>query len=128
MAVYKRSYRPYMGPLTSERWRFLVVARYALQELVESRVLMTFVVMCLFPFLAEAVGIYVANSEAARALLRVSGGPDPMRTEFFAGTLTVQGAITIFDASTTRIFGAINKNGGCVLNGTPLELLNMACP
>jgi ABC-2 type transport system permease protein len=93
LAVYKRSYRPYAGPLTSERWRFLVVPRYALQELVESRVLMAFVVMCLFPFLAEAVGIYVANSEAARALLRISGGPDPLRTEFFAGALTVQGTL-----------------------------------
>ena len=93
MAVYKRSYRPYAGPLTSERWRFLVVPRYALQELVESRVLMAFVVMCLFPFLAEAAGIYIANSEAARALLHVSGNPDPMRTEFFAATLTVQGTL-----------------------------------
>jgi len=93
LAVYKRSYRPYAGPLTSERRRFLVVPRYAIQELVESRVLMAFVVMCLFPFLGEAVGIYVANSEAARALLRISGGPDPMRTEFFAGALTVQGTL-----------------------------------
>jgi ABC-2 type transport system permease protein len=49
--------------------------------------------MCLFPFVAEAAGIYVANSEAARALLRISGGPDPMRTEFFAGALTVQGTL-----------------------------------
>jgi energy-coupling factor transporter ATP-binding protein EcfA2/ABC-type transport system involved in multi-copper enzyme maturation permease subunit len=88
-----RSYRPYAGPLTSERWRFLVVSRYALQELVESRVLMAFVVMCLLPFLAEAVGIYVANSAPARALLRIAGGPDPMSAEFFAGALTVQGTL-----------------------------------
>jgi ABC-2 type transport system permease protein len=93
LAVYKRSYRPYQGPLTSERWRFLVVPRYALQELVESRVLMAFVVMCLFPFLAEAAGIYVANSEAARALLHVSGQPNPMRPEFFAATLVWQGTL-----------------------------------
>jgi ABC-2 type transport system permease protein len=93
VAVYKRSYRPYTGPLTPERWRFLVVPRYALQELVESRVLMAFVVLCLFPFVAEAVGIYVANSEAARALLRISGGPDPMRPEFFAGVLAWQGTL-----------------------------------
>ena len=93
MAVHRRAYRPYEGPLTPERGRFLVVARYALQELVESRVLMTFVVLCLVPFLAEAVGIYVANSPPARALLKMSGGPDPMRAEFFAGTLTVQGTL-----------------------------------
>ncbi len=99
MAVYKRSYRPYEGPLTAERWRFLVVPRYAIQELVESRVLMTFVVMCLFPFLAEAAGVYVANSAAARALLKISGGPDPLRTEFFMGALTVQGTLAFILAA-----------------------------
>lgn len=93
MAVYKRSYRPYDGPLTPERWRFLVVPRYALAELFESRVLLTFVVLCLVPFLVEAAGVYVANSQAARALLRISGSPDPMRAEFFAGVLTVQGVL-----------------------------------
>ena len=99
MAVYKRSYRPYTGPLTSERWRFLVVSRYALQELVESRVLMAFVVMCLFPFLAEALGIYVANFAPARALLRLSGGPDTMRAEFFAGALALQGILAFILAA-----------------------------
>jgi ABC-2 type transport system permease protein len=99
LAVYRRSYRPYQGPLTSERWRFLVVSRYALQELVESRVLMTFVVMCLFPFLAEAVGIYVANFAPARALLRFSGGPDTRRTEFFAGALALQGMLAVILAA-----------------------------
>ncbi len=93
MAVYKRSYRPYDGPLTPERWRFLVVPRYALAELFESRVLLTFVMLCLVPFLVEAAGVYVANSQAARALLRISGNPDPMRAEFFAGVLTVQGVL-----------------------------------
>jgi len=96
VAVYKRSYRPYDGPLTPERFRFLVVPRYALQELAESRVLMTFVVLCLVPFLVEAAGIYVANSAPARALLRISGGPDPMRPEFFAAALTFQGALAFF--------------------------------
>jgi ABC-2 type transport system permease protein len=99
LAVYKRSYRPYTGPLTSERWRFLVVSRYALQELVESRVLMAFVVMCLFPFLAEALGIYVANFAPARALLRLSGGPDTMRAEFFAGALALQGILAFILAA-----------------------------
>lgn len=93
MAVYKRAYRPYEGPLTPERSRFLVVLRYALYELVESRVLMTFVILCLTPFLGEAIAIYVVNSPAARALLKIAGGPDLMRTEFFAGALTVQGTL-----------------------------------
>jgi len=99
VAVYKRSYRPYAGPLTSERWRFLVVPRYALQELVESRVLMAFVVLCLFPFLTEACVIYVANFPAARALLQVSGSPDTIRTEFFAAALAVQGILAFILAA-----------------------------
>lgn len=93
MAVHRRVYRPYEGPLTAERWRFLVVSRYGLQELVESRVLVAFVVMCLVPFLAEAAGIYIASSPAARALLRVGGLPHQMKTEFFAAALVVQGIL-----------------------------------
>jgi ABC-2 type transport system permease protein len=93
VAVHKRVYRPYEGPLTAERWRFLVVSRYGLQELVESRVLVAFVVMCLIPFLVEAAGIYIANSPAARALLQVGGLPHQMKTEFFAAALVIQGTL-----------------------------------
>lgn len=93
MALHKRSYRPYDGPLTAERWRFLVVSRYGLQELVESRVLMAFVVFCLVPFLVEAAGIYIANSPAARAVLKVGGLPHQMKTEFFAAALAIQGTL-----------------------------------
>ena len=45
MAVHKRAYRPYEGPLTSERWRFLVLPRYGLLELFESRLLTVFCVL-----------------------------------------------------------------------------------
>lgn len=93
MALHKRVYRPYEGPLTAERWRFLVVSRYGLQELVESRVLVAFVVMCQVPFLVEAAGIYIANSPAARALLQVGGLPHRMSTEFFAVALAIQGTL-----------------------------------
>ena len=93
MAVHKRVYRPYEGPLTAERWRFLVVSRYGLQELVESRVLVAFVVLCLVPFLVEAAAIYIANSPAARALLQVGGLPYQMKTEFFAAALAIQGTL-----------------------------------
>lgn len=90
MALHKREYKPYEGPLTGERWRFLVVSRYGLQELFESRVLLAFVVFCLIPFLVAAAGIYIANSPAARALLEVGGLPHRMTVEFFATALAVQ--------------------------------------
>lgn len=99
MAVHKRVYRPYDGPLTRQRWRFLVVARYGLLDLVESRVLMAFVVICLAPFLAEAAGIYVANSPEARAVLRLGGMPARVQPEFFVGALTLQGMLSFFLAA-----------------------------
>jgi len=69
------------------------VSRYGLQELVESRVLVAFVVMCLVPFLVEASGIYIANSPAARALLQVGGLPHQMTPDFFAVALVIQGTL-----------------------------------
>jgi len=73
LAVYKRAYRPYEGPLTPERWRFLVLPRYAFQEVFESRMLMAFVILCL--------------------VLGISGIPDRMRPEFFLVTLMWQGIL-----------------------------------
>jgi ABC-2 type transport system permease protein len=95
VAVYKRAYRPYEGPLTSERLRFLVLPRFAFQEVFESRILTAFLFMCFIPFLGAATGIYIANSEAARAILGL--GPrdaqDFIHREFFVAILTAQGAL-----------------------------------
>jgi ABC-2 type transport system permease protein len=94
MAVYKRAYRPYEGPLTAERWRFLVLPRYGLLELFESRLLTAFIVLCGVPFLVEASAIYIAYSPAARALLEFSSAPDFVRKpEFFITTLAFQGVL-----------------------------------
>lgn len=94
MAVHKRAYRPYEGPLTSERWRFLVLPRFALMDLFESRLLTAFFVLCFVPFLVEAAGIYITHSAAARAVLRLPNMSDEvMRPEFFLIALTIQGML-----------------------------------
>jgi ABC-2 type transport system permease protein len=94
VAVHKRAYRPYEGPLTSERWRFLVLPRYGLLELFESRLLTVFCVLCFVPILIAASAIYIAYSPAARALLEMSSAPDFVRKpDFFFATLTFQGAL-----------------------------------
>jgi ABC-2 type transport system permease protein len=93
VAVHKRAYRPYDGPLTPERRRFLVLPRYAFLELFESRVLLSFFVFCFMPFLVELAVVYVANSAPARALLGISRDPDAIRAEFFLMTLGVQGVL-----------------------------------
>jgi ABC-2 type transport system permease protein len=95
VAVHKRAYRPYAGPLTTERWRFLVLPRYGLLELFESRALTAFYVLCFVPFLIEASAIYISHSAAARALLEMRGDASQQFThaEFFFGALTFQGAL-----------------------------------
>ena len=94
MAVHKRAYRPYEGPLTAERGRFLVLPRYGLLELFESRLLTAFFVLCFVPVLIGASAIYIANSPAARALLEMSSAPDFVRkADFFFAILTLQGGL-----------------------------------
>jgi len=94
VAVHKRAYRPYEGPLTAERGRFLVLPRYGLLELFESRLLTAFFVLCFVPVLIGASAIYIANSPAARALLEMSSAPDFVRKpDFFFAILTLQGGL-----------------------------------
>jgi ABC-2 type transport system permease protein len=94
MAVYRRGYQPYAGPLTPEWSRFLVPARYAISELLASRLLFGLLVLCLVPFLFETAFVYVVNSAAVRALLRIPAdftvtiGP-----VFFLGALMMQCAL-----------------------------------
>jgi ABC-2 type transport system permease protein len=98
VAVYRRSYRPYEGPLTAERWRFLVLPRYAYQEVLESKLLTVFLVLCFVPFLVEVGIVYIANSAAAQALLQIRPG-DAARVvtnQFFLATLTIQGVLSFF--------------------------------
>jgi ABC-2 type transport system permease protein len=93
MAVYKRAYKPYMGRVTAQRSRFLVITRYALETLLKSRLLIGLLVACYaFPLFALAA-IYLHHNLGALAALRVS--PEnliPIDNEFFSIFLSVQGA------------------------------------
>jgi ABC-2 type transport system permease protein len=101
VAVYKRAYRPYEGPLTPERTRFLVMPRYAFQELLESRLLVGFLALCFVPVLVEAALVYVANSPAAQTLLGITAEASrrdlfEIRAGFFHIFLTTQGVLAFF--------------------------------
>ena len=92
MAVYRRSYRPYEGGSTPSRSRFLVIARYAFLEVLESRVLQAFFVLCLVPFVIECILLYMVHNPAAQALL----GFDPsslmtVNAHWFLRCLRIQG-------------------------------------
>jgi ABC-2 type transport system permease protein len=62
MAVYKRGYTTYSGPLTSPRSRFLVLPRYSYERLFTSRFLTGFLVACFFFPLVCAGYIYLVNN------------------------------------------------------------------
>jgi ABC-2 type transport system permease protein len=93
VAVHKRVYRPYEGPLTSERWRLLVLPRYAFMELLESRVMLAYFIFCFVPFLVELGYVYLANSAPARALIGLGGETAAVRVEFFMASLGVQSTL-----------------------------------
>jgi ABC-type transport system involved in multi-copper enzyme maturation permease subunit len=101
MAVHKRAYRPYDGPLTPGWSRLLVMPRYAFQEVFESRLLVFFLAICFLPFLVEAALVYVANSAPAQAVLGIT--PEAGRRdlfdvgpEFFLFILGAQGVLAFF--------------------------------
>jgi len=71
MAVYKRAYRSYSGPITDERWRFLVLTRYSLTQLFSSRAFSWFMMATVLPVLISAAYIYISNSVTAQLALRM---------------------------------------------------------
>ncbi len=97
MAVYKRTYKPYEGRLTPDWSRFLAPARYSLEALFQSRLLIGFLVACFaFPLFAATV-IYLHHNLTALSMLRIS--PEqllPIDGDFFAAFLSVQGAFAFF--------------------------------
>jgi ABC-2 type transport system permease protein len=98
MAVVDRAWHGYQGRLTPERWRFLVLPRYAYREVLEQRLLTAFLVLCFVPFLVEIAMVYIANSTAAQAMLQLRPGDVGrlVSNEFFLGILSVQGALAFF--------------------------------
>jgi ABC-2 type transport system permease protein len=69
MAVYKRSYRAYSGPLTPAWSRFYILTRYALQSLFRSKLLTAVFVLCLFGPLVCAALIYLNHNASVLSLL-----------------------------------------------------------
>jgi ABC-2 type transport system permease protein len=91
VAVYKRNYRPYNGPLT-ERWsRFLVLRRYARENLFNSKWLTGFFLASFIPPVIFGILIYLVNSVS---LLKSYGMPPPpfsIDGKFFFYYLQFQG-------------------------------------
>jgi ABC-2 type transport system permease protein len=74
MAIHRRVYRTYPGPLTPAWSRFLVLPRHAFQALSGSRLVTALLLLCLAPALVAAVIIYLYDNPAARALVGLARG------------------------------------------------------
>jgi ABC-2 type transport system permease protein len=74
MAVYKKTYRPYDGALTGSMTRFLVITRYAMEDLRRSKFLNIFYALSFAYPLISALLIYLAHNTSALQLINF-GGP-----------------------------------------------------
>ncbi len=100
MAVYKRNYRAYAGPLTVPRWRWLAITRFGLAEVFARRHMLAAFVFCLMPPVIAASFIYAANSGTVRALLDLRGAPPfSINNGFFLAVLEIQGWLALFVAA-----------------------------
>ncbi len=101
MAVYKKTYRPYEGGLTGSAGRFLVIPRYAFEDLHRSRFLNIFFLASMVYPLICALIIYVQHNVSALGLLGVQGANKliTINVTFFMSLLGWQSMLALFLAS-----------------------------
>jgi ABC-2 type transport system permease protein len=71
VAVYKRTYRGYSGPLTPRRSRALIVTRYAARGIFSSRIVTGLFVVCFFFPLFMVAALYLNHNAQLLALMRL---------------------------------------------------------
>ena len=97
MAVYKRSYRAYSGPLTPAWSRFFVLTRYALRGMFRSKFLTSIFVLSFFSPLVCAILIYLNHNATILNMLHARHNEAiNVNGDFFLGFLGVQGGIAFF--------------------------------
>src|SRR6516165_8079713 len=103
MAVYKKSYRPYDGELTASWKRFLVIPRYAFEDMRKSRFLTIFYLASFIYPLIAALFIYVKHNASALNLLGVSNANTliSINTTYFLNFLGWQSMLALFLAAFT---------------------------
>ena len=101
MAVYKKTYRGYDGPLTAGWSRFLVIPRYAFEDLHRSRFLtIFFLASFLYPLICALI-IYVQHNLSVLKVINLerAGQLISINSSFFLTLLGWQGMLAFFLAS-----------------------------
>ena len=101
MAVYKKTYRPYDGALTASWRRFLVIPRYAFEDMHRSRFLTIFFLASFIYPLICALIIYVQHNASALDLLGAQGANRliSINATFFLTLLGWQSMLALFLAA-----------------------------
>ena len=101
MAVYKKTYTPYSGPLTAPATRFTVLPRYALEDLRRSRFLTIFYIASFIYPLICALIIYVQHNTSALKLINFQGGQNliSINATFFLNFMGWQSMLALFIAA-----------------------------
>ncbi|HEV3201061.1 MAG TPA: hypothetical protein VGZ73_24330 [Bryobacteraceae bacterium] len=101
MAVYKKTYRPYEGQLTPSWSRFLVIPRYAFEDLQRSKFLTIFFYASFLPPLIHAIVIYVQHNASVFNLVGAQGANRliTINVSFFLSVLGWQSMLALFLAS-----------------------------
>src|SRR5258705_12959404 len=99
MAVYEHTYKQYLGKLTPEWSRFLVIPRHAFRDVFKSKLFTAFFVVCFLPLLVEAILIYLHHNASALAIMKVNVRELlPIDGSFFKFFVNLQSAFSFFVA------------------------------
>ena len=97
MAVYEHTYKQYLGKLTPEWSRFLMIPRHAFRDVFKSKLFTAFFVVCFVPLLVEAILIYLHHNVNALAILKVNVRELlPIDASFFQTFVNLQGSFAFF--------------------------------
>src|SRR5229473_3661484 len=93
MAVYRRTYSSYMGPLTPAWSRCLVLFRYSRRKLFRSKLQTALFVLCFFYPLACLIMIYLAHNLSFLERFEASNQVLTIDNKFFFFFINVQGVL-----------------------------------
>src|SRR4029450_8427242 len=99
MAVYEHTYKQYLGKLTPEWSRFLVIPRHAFHDVFKSKLFIAFFCVCFVPLLIEAILIYLHHNVNALAIMQVNVRElIPIDASFFQTFVGIQSGFAFFVA------------------------------
>ncbi len=97
MAVYELTYKQFLGKLTPDWNRFMVIPRHAFRDVFKSKLFTGFFVICFLPLLVEAILIYLHHNVNALAILQVNVRELlPIDASFFMTFASLQNGFAFF--------------------------------